>query len=188
MSKKNYSVELRNMFIIKNISDRQASLLTTLNVSNQIDIKVNLLDISYTKKDNGLYDLYISVGNTNDEILTNIMEEQYKKNILALNLPYQIKKSIVVGAFNQVITNVPGIWRRFITQAYEVDIPLELFINSVGTKNDPIEQTIVLLCENPFDVDRLVNIIFNTNYADFDKMYQINNSDVLCIVKNEYRN
>ena len=181
------SIELRNMFIIKNISFRQLSLLTTLNISIQIDIKVNLLDLCFVTNKLGLYDLYVSVGEINDPILTVLMEEQFKKNILALNLPYQIKRTIVIGGFDVIITNIPGIWRRFITQSYESNIPLEIFFNSVGTKKNLGEQTIILLCENPFDVDRLTSIIKNTDYSNFDKISQINNENVLCIIQSEYK-
>ncbi len=182
-----YTVEIRNMFVIQNISVEQIALLTTLNVSKQIDIKVNLLDVCYFNKENGLYDCYLTIGVTNNIEITILMEEQFKKNILALNLPYQIKKVVVVGGFSLVITNVPGIYRRFITQAFEANIPLEINYGSFGTKTDPIEQTFLLLCKNPFDVDRLSNLILNTNYAEFDKISEINNEDVLCIVKSQYK-
>ncbi len=180
------SVEQRNMFIVKNITAEQVSLLTTLNVSESFDIKVNLLDLSVQLKDNGLYNMYVSVGNTNDPVLTEIMEKKFRENMLLLNLSYQIKKSIVIGAFNLIITNIPGIWRRFLTQVYENNIVLELFMNSVGTKNDPGEQTVILLCENPFDVERLFNLIFTTDYAVFDKISNINKDSVLCLTKNTY--
>lgn len=79
MFNKNYTVESRNMFVIKNITDKKISLLTTLNVSKDIDTKVNLLDTTYSLNKNGLYDLYLSVGNTNDQEITKIMEDQFKK-------------------------------------------------------------------------------------------------------------
>ncbi len=182
----NYTTELRNIFIIENISAKQISLLTTLDVSAQINIKVNIINVTYVRKENGLYNLYISVGETNSKELTIIMEEQFKKNILSLNIPYQIKQAIIVGGFNAVITNVPGIYRRFITQAYEANIPLELITDGTGTFKNEAETTFILVCENPFDVNRLINLINNTNYADFDKISKINNEDVLCIVKSEY--
>ncbi len=181
-----YTTELRNMFIIKNISEEKISLLTTLNVSSSFDVKVNLLDISVVLKNDNLYDMYVSVGNTNDPIITQIMETKFKENLLLLNLSYQIKQSIVIGAFNATITNIPGIWRRFVTQCYEIGTKLELFVNSVGTKNDPSEQTIVLLLENPFDVDRLLNIINQTDYQNFDKISYINVDSVLCLTKDTY--
>lgn len=104
-----------------------------------------------------------------------------------MNLPYQIKKSAVVGNFGAVITNIPGIWRRFITQAFENEIKIELFVNSVGTINEPGEQTVILLPENPFDYDRLFSLILNTNYQDFDTISQINVNNVLCLVKEQYK-
>ena len=95
MTSKN-SIEFRNMFIIKNITIEQISLLTTLNISSDFDIKVNLLDLTFTLLDTGLYKLYVSVGNTNDPIVTEIMETKFKQNISLLNLSFQIKKSIVI--------------------------------------------------------------------------------------------
>ncbi len=186
MSNPFYSVETRNMFVFNNITLEQTSLLTTLNVSTDINVKVNLLDTCVVLLPSGLYNLYISVGITNSQELTLIMEEQFKKNIQSMNLLYKIKKSIVVGSVGS-ITNIPGIWRRFITQCFENAIKLELFVNSVGTKNDPTEQTIVILPENPFQVDLLFNIISNTNYRIFDDISPINANNVLCIVESQYK-
>jgi hypothetical protein len=158
-----------------------------LKISSDFDIKVNLLDLTFTLLDTGLYKLYLSVGNTNDPIVTEIMETKFKQNISLLNLSFQIKKSIVIGGFKVIITNVPGIWRRFVTQSFECGIVLELFMNSVGSKNDPGEQTVILLAENPFEVDRLYNIILDTDYVNFDNTSYINNSSVLCLTKNTYK-
>ena len=181
----NNLIEPRNMFVIKNISDKQASYLTTLNVSQNNDIQVNLLDISYLLKENGLYYLYVSVGITNNQEITEIMKIQFEKNLLLMNLSYQIKPAIIID-FTKIITNISGIWRRFITQAFENEIKLELFINSVGTKNDPADQTIVLLPENPFDYNRLFALILNTNYDTFDATSQINVYNIECLVKDQY--
>lgn len=186
MSNPFYSVETRNLFVFNNITLEQTSLLTTLNVSTDINIKVNLLDMNLYLLPSGLYNLYISVGITNSLELTLIMEEQLKKNIQLMNLSYKIKKSIVVGSTGS-ITNIPGIWRKFITQCFENGIRIEAFFNSVGTKNDPAEQTIVILPEEPFQVDLLFNIISNTNYRIFDDISPINANNVLCIVESQYK-
>jgi hypothetical protein len=171
------------MFIIKEITPKQASLLLTLNVSVSNNIKVNIIDLNYVLKNNNLYDMYVSVGITDDKAQTIIIEEQFKKNILSMDLPYQIKQSIVIGGFGVVITNIPGIYRRFITQAFESGITLETVFSGVGTSNEPAEQTIILLPENPFEVNRLENIILDTNYANFDNTSFINNESVLCLVE-----
>lgn len=186
MSTPFYSVETRNIFVFNNITLEQTSLLTTLNVSTDINIKVNLLDINLYLLPSGLYNLYISAGITNNQEITLIMEEQFKKNIQSMNLFYKLKKAIVVGSTGS-ITNVPGIWRRFITQCFETGIKPETFFNSVGTKNDPTEQTIVIVPEDPFEVDLLFNIISNTNYKIFDDISPINAYNVLCIIESQYK-
>jgi hypothetical protein len=186
MSSSFYTVEKRNMFVFNNITLEQTSLLTTLNVSVDNNIKVNLLDISQYLLPSGLYNLYLCVGITNEPETTFIMEEQFKKNIQSMNLSYKIKKVIVIGNLGAV-TNIPGVWRRFITQCFENKITVELFVNSVGTKNNSQEQTFLILPEDPFQVDLLFSIIENTNYANFDSFSLINVNNVLCLVENQYK-
>ena len=92
----NYSVDSRNIFVIKNISAEQLSLLSTIVVSNQNEVKVNILDISYSLNEYNSYNLYITVGIYNDEVITFEMGKQFEKNLYLMNIAYQIKKAVVV--------------------------------------------------------------------------------------------
>lgn len=172
MSKYNYSVDKINVFVLNNLTLEQTSLITNLNSFNNDVTKINFIDVNLYLLSNGLYNLYILVGVMNNTELTNVMEEQFITNIKLMNLSYNVKKAIIIGNIDKIITSQFS-WKKNIKESLEKIVKLEILVGSVGTKNDPTEKIILLIPQDPSKIDLLFNHVVNLDNLIFEEISSI---------------
>jgi hypothetical protein len=164
---------------------KELALLTTLNIQPD-KIKVNIIDMTFTKKDDKYLHVFAIIGETsiNSKELQKSNDaqiKQFKKNLTKLNIVYKIHKSVMIYDLGNV-SDTPGVYRQFISLLQCNNIKINFSISSSGSNISSNDTTLYFIVKQ---IEKTVNIINNFDWKNPDKMLCINYNNIKKLV-NDY--